>query len=212
RGQRRVIGRRRQRMADVRRLFVLHGLLEAASRDALRRKGLDPWALRTAGLQRVLSRLELAVALGHIARHRGFRSNAKRDARANAADDSSKMLKAIAGTQERLAGYRTVGVMFAKDAAFAERKRNRGGDYSRSTLRSDLEAEARTLFAEQRRMGNVFATSEFEAEYARIAFSQRPLQDSEHMVQFCPFEQGQKRTARRSYAFEMFRLLSRLAN
>ena len=31
------------------------------------------------------------------------------------------------------------------------------------------------------------------------------------MVQFCPFERSEKRTARRSYAFEMFRLLSRLA-
>jgi hypothetical protein len=38
---------------------------------------------------------ELAVMLGHIARHRGFRSNSKRDTAANAADETSKMQKAM---------------------------------------------------------------------------------------------------------------------
>ena len=47
--------------------------------------------------------------------------------------------------------------------------------------------------------------------YADKAFSQLPLQDSEHLLAACPFEPDQKRTARRCYAFEMFRLLSRLA-
>ena len=37
------------------------------------------------------------------------------------------------------------------------------------------------------------------------------MQDSEHLLAACPFEPDQKRTARRCYAFEKFRLLSRLA-
>ena len=209
RGQRRVIRRRRQRMNQVRRLLHKAGLLLSAESNVLLQKGLNPWRLRAEALERPLTGTELAVALGHIARHRGFKSNAKRDAVANAADETSKMKKAIAQTQERLQGYLTVGQMFATDPAFKDRKRNRG-DFTRSILRDDQATEIRRIFAEQRRRGNTIATDSLEQEFTQIAFYQRPLQDSEHMVQYCPFEPKEKRTARRSYAFEMFRLLSRL--
>jgi CRISPR-associated endonuclease Csn1 len=231
RGQRRVIRRRRQRMNQIRRLFHEAGLLHSADSEALGQKairqhepellpnadcdkigqnGLNPWRLRAEAFDRTLSGSELAVALGHIAKHRGFKSNAKRDAGANAADETSKMKKAIEATRDRLGG-KTVGQMFATDPAFKDRKRNRG-DFTRSILRTDQESEVHQIFAEQRRRGNAAASEALEEEFCRTAFFQRPLQDSEHMVQFCPFEPTEKRTARRSYAFEMFRLLSRLAN
>jgi CRISPR-associated endonuclease Csn1 len=210
RGQRRVIRRRRQRMNQIRRLFHEAGLLPNAASDALGQKGLNPWRLRAEALERPLTGTELAVVLGHIARHRGFKSNAKRDAAANAADETSKMKKAIAATQERLQGYRTVGQMFDADPAFRDRKRNRG-DFTRSILRADQESEVRKIFAEQRRRGSRLASEALEEDFSRTAFFQRPLQDSEHMVGSCPFEPKENRTARRSYAFEMFRLLSRLA-
>jgi len=212
RGQRRVIRRRRQRMAALRALFAEHGLLPAAQRDALKQPGLDPWLLRVEGLDRPLTGLELAVALGHVAGHRGFRSNSKRERGANAANDTSKMLTAIDATRARLGQWRTVAELFAREPAFTDRKRNRNGDYSRSVLRNDLEHEVRALFAAQRRLGNTAASPAFEAAFADGAFSQRPLQDSEKMVAGCPFEPCHMRTAKRSYAFEMFRLLSRLAN
>jgi CRISPR-associated endonuclease Csn1 len=82
RGQRRVIRRRRQRMNEIRSLFHDSGLLPSAKSDALALTGMNPWKLRAAALERVLSGPELAVALGHIARHRGFKSNAKRDSAA----------------------------------------------------------------------------------------------------------------------------------
>jgi CRISPR-associated endonuclease Csn1 len=213
RGQRRVIRRRRLRMNELRRLFHGLGLLPDANRDALAPKAgelrTDPWHLRAQGLDRALTGPEFAIALGHIARHRGFRSNAKREAGANAADETSKMKKGIAAIQDRMAGHRSVGEMFAKD--FPDRKHNRGLNFDRSILRSDQEQEVRDLFAAQRRLGNAAATEQLETEVARIAFFQRPLQDSEHMVGPCQFEAGEKCTARRSYAFEIFRLLSRLA-
>ena len=102
RGQRRVIGRRRQRMNAIRTLFVQHSVLAHSNKDALKVPRLNPWELRVAALDRLLTPTELAVALGHIARHRGFKSNKKSDGSANAADDSSKMLKAIETTKERL--------------------------------------------------------------------------------------------------------------
>lgn len=212
RGMRRVIRRRRQRMAKVRRLFADYGLLPSEDRDALRLPGLDPWCLRAQGLERRLDPAELAAALGHIARHRGFRSNSKRERGANAPSDTRGMLSEIDATREKLSRYETVGQMFARDPDYAERKHNREGDYSRSVLRADLEHEVRRLFAAQQRLGNPLATEALQAVFADAAFTQRPLRDSEHLLRSCPFEPTAKRTARRSYAFELFRLLSRLAN
>lgn len=194
RGQRRVIHRRAQRMAKIRDLFHKQGMLPHANKDALAGHGNNPWNLRSAGLDRLLSPQEWALALGHIAVHRGFRSNSKREKGVNAADESSKMLAAIAKTQERIAHYRTVGEMVAKDPHFADRKRNRG-DFTRSLLRDDQEAEVRTLFDMQRRLGNPHTGQDVMQAYCTLAFSQCPLASSEEKVGDCPFEAGEKRTA-----------------
>lgn len=210
RGLRKVIKRRRQRMNELRHLFKEAGLIESDQKDALRVDMLDPWALRVAALERKLTGPEFAVALGHIAKHRGFKSNSKRDRGANAPKDSSEMLAAIEKTRERLGRYRTVGEMFAKDPEYAKRKRNRNDDYSRSVLRDDQEREVRLLFDKQRKAGNAFATETLERRFIDIAFFQRPLADSESKVGECPFERGEKRAAKHSHSFELFRLLSRL--
>lgn len=209
RGLRRILDRRRQRMNDIRRLFKSVGLLDGDGKSALKIEGLDPWRLRTEGLDRKLTGQELAVALGHIAKHRGFKSNSKRKSNEPASDDS-KMLKEIEKSRTRLQAFRTVGEMFAKDETYATRKRNRDGDYSRSVLRDDLEREVKLLFSQQRRMGNTLASDALEQEFIRIAFFQRPLADSEDKVGTCPFEPTEKRAARRAPSFELFRFLSRL--
>ena len=65
-------------------------------------------------------------------------------------------------------------------------------------------------FAAQRRLGNRLATENLQERFAEAAFSQRPLRDSEDKLGACPFEPGERRTARRGYSFERFRLLCRL--
>jgi len=203
RGQRRVIRRRRQRMNAVRRLLHAAGLLDGADSDALRHQGIDPWQARAAARQRLLSPRELAIALGHIARHRGFKSNAKD--RGND-PEGSKMKKAMAETQERMAG-RSFGEFIA---ASPGRKRNREGDYAHTPHRDDLAHEVRMIFAAQRRLGSTAASEQLEQDFAATAFFQRPLQDSEALLTACAFEPGEKRTAKRAYSFELFRYLSRL--
>ena len=206
---RRVIKRRRQRMNEVRTLFRVHGLLSNDGKRALA-VGLNPWLLRAEALSRPLNGQELAVALGHIAKHRGFKSNSKRDQGKNASDESSKMLGAIEKTREHLRDWRTVGEMFAKDEAYAARKRNRDGNFDRSVLRDDLEREVRLIFDRQRNMGNAIANADLECKIIFKAFYQRPLQDSDDQVGFCPFEPDERRAAKHSAAFELFRLASRL--
>lgn len=222
RGQRRVVHRRRLRMNRVRELLTRNGILPVANRDALAEAarrlsgantegGASPWRLRAAAHDRALSHDEFALVLGHIARHRGFRSNSKREAGANAPDETSKMKKAMEQTREGLAKYRAFGEMIASDPKFAERQRNRDKDYSHTPKRSDLEAETRAIFAAQRRFGQQTAGDLLERDFAELAFSQRPMQDSETMLGACPFEPAEKRTSKQAPSFELFRFLSRLA-
>lgn len=209
RGMRRVIRRRSQRMNAVRRLLFNHRLLDDHSPNALA-LGLDPWTLRADALDRPLQDTEIAAVFGHIARHRGFRSNSKNDRGNDAGSETSQMLSAIAATRERLAQWRTVGELFARDAQFAKRKRNRGGGFSRSVLRDDLRSEVLSICRAQRKFGNEKLSKDFEEAFLEAAFSQRPLRDSDDLVGMCPFVPGARRAARRSYSFEMFRLSSRL--
>jgi len=208
---RRVIRRRAQRMGEIRRLFAQHGLLAGNEPDALKRAGLDPWELRARGLDKPLSPAEFAVALGHIAKRRGFKS-AKKGKEANTAGDDQKMLKALEATRERLGRYRTVGEMFGRDADFRDRKRNRDGLFDRTQSRGDLVHEVAKLFEAQRRLGNDTASAALEAEFTAIAFRQLEMQDSEKLVGMCQFEPREKRAARFAPSFEKFRLLGKLVN
>jgi CRISPR-associated endonuclease Csn1 len=218
RSQRRVLRRRRQRMNEVRRVFARHELLPRDDRDALKQPGLDPWKLRTEALERALRPVEFAVALGHIARHRGFKSNAKDVKSAQAASSNSAMSKAFAATQDKLARFRTPAHMLCADESFlvsgtsVRRLRNRDGDHSRTQLREDLLSEATALFRAQARLRAEHATTQFEEEFTKAAFFQRPLQDSEHMVGRCLFELDQKRSPKHGYSYERFRCLCRLRN
>ena len=208
---RRVIRRRAQRMADVRRLFHEHGLLAGRDPDALKRAGLDPWELRARGLDKVLSPAEFAVALGHIAKRRGFKS-AKKGKETNTAGDDQKMLIALEVTREKLGRYRTMGEMFARDPEYADRKRNRDGLFDRTLSRDDLLHEAGELFKAQRRQGNDTATAELENAFTAIAFRQLQMQDSEKLVGVCQFEPKEKRAAKFAPSFEKFRLLQKLVH
>ena len=210
-------------MNVVRKLLHKSGMLPDSSahalHQALRRISpknsspqITPWTLRAAAHSRLLTDAELSVVLGHIARHRGFRSNSKSEAGANSVDETSKMKKAMEATREGLAKYHSFGDMLANDAKFADRKRNRDKDYSHTVKRSDLEDEVRIIFAAQRRLGNIVASDYLAKAFSDAALFQSPLQDSEERVGKCPFEPDHMRTARRAPSFELFRFLSRLVN
>src|SRR5262249_18018126 len=171
RGQRRVIRRRRQRMNAIRDLLHRNGILPDAKGDALalalrrvsrpsHKLQVTPWTLRAVAHDRLLTDDEFAVVLGHIARHRGFPSNSKREATSNAAEETSKMKKAMEETREGLAKYRSFGEMLASDPKFSDRKRNRDKAYSHTAKRSDLEDEVRKIFQAQRCFGKAHATEE----------------------------------------------------
>ena len=211
RGMRRVTYRRKGRMKLVRRLIRESGLLEDPSPEFFAglekdKQAPDPWVARAQGVTRSLEPEDAAAALIHLAKHRGFKSNAKRD---TSDKEGGKVLQAASEWEKKL-DERTYGQTLVDD--HQDRKRNKSGDYYFMPRREWLEIEARKVISRQRELGATWATKEFEDDYVDAAFGQRPLQSSEDLVGDCPFEQGEKRAARFSYSFELFRLLEKLVH
>jgi len=158
---RRRLRRRAHRLTRARRLFKREGLIE--SHDPTSFAGTaSPWDLRAEGLDRALTSTEWAAVLYHILKHRGFQSNRKSEARQD--EKAGKMLSGVTANQKRLLakGWRTVGEMAAKDPEFADAKRNKGGGYSHTFARADLEKEIQKLFEAQRSFGNPHTSVDFE--------------------------------------------------
>jgi len=108
--------------------------------------------------------------------------------------------------------FQTFGEMLDKHPDFAERKRNRPGDYGRTSKRDWLRNEIKILFRRQRELDSKIAMPELEKQFVDEAFYQRPLQDAEHLVRYCSFEVGEKRTSKHAPSFERFRLLQKLVH
>ncbi len=211
---RRVIRRRAQRMAKVRSILVRAGVLSSTDPAAFHnRPGAappDPWRARAESLDRLLTESEFAAAILHIAKHRGFKSNSKSGQGDNAPDDDKKMLGAVQENRGLLARYVTVGQMVARDPKFAGRKRNKGGEYTHTFARDDLSSELAEIFKAQRRYGNKYATEALQQEVEEAVSFQRPLKDSEEMVGYCPFIDGERRSPKNAPSFEKFRFLAKL--
>lgn len=223
RGQRRVIGRRRTRKQAVRRLLAKHGLKDIEAINASRHGAApDVWELRREALARKLTNAEFARVLFHISRHRGFQSNRKGGDTNDT--DGKKALSAADELEARWieSGEKTIGAYLATQS----KRRNSDGCYENFIKRTHLRHEVRQIFDAQRKLGNENATPALECDYAGsgkpeerntlegdgVAFFQRPLQSSEHLVGECTLVEGEKRAPKFSYTAELFILWNRLNN
>lgn len=216
---RRRIRRRAFRLLRLRRLFKREGLLETNTVDSFANiaseNGLTPWDLRAKGLDEKLSNKEWAAALYHIVKHRGFQSNRKSEAKAD--EKAGQMLSGVSQNQQLMKekGWRTVGEMAAKDDAFAEAKRNKGGSYLHTFARADLVNELELLFACQRDNGNVFATDAIKDQVKELLLARKPTLSGENLLKMvgkCTFETAEFRAPKASYSAERFVWLGKLNN
>ncbi|MDP9196636.1 MAG: type II CRISPR RNA-guided endonuclease Cas9 [Pseudomonadota bacterium] len=223
RGMRKVIRRRAQRKKAVLRLLETHGLKDTGQIRSPERThpGRSVWDLRKEALERKLEDAEFARILFHIARRRGFQSNRKDAGKDN--EEGKKALKGARDLQEAMAvaGVPTIGAYLAT----LSKKRNGDGSYERFVTRDLLRQEVAKIFEAQRRSGNIKATQKLLLAYAGdgdlkkrytvagdgIAFCQKPLQSSEHLVGTCILT-GEKRAPKFSCTAELFVLWSRLNN
>ncbi|MEG0090945.1 MAG: type II CRISPR RNA-guided endonuclease Cas9, partial [Oscillospiraceae bacterium] len=221
-------GIRRRSRRQIHRKDRIKGLLQGAdiiSRQELseiyEKGGLsDIYEIRCGALDRVLTREEFARLLVHYAQRRGFKSNRKNEAKDT---DGGKLLKATLENQQYMAknAYRTVGEMLFKDDRFKDVKRNKGGDYSNTFLRSQIVDEVKSVFKAQRKLGSQIAMEDFEEKYLNILESQRSFETGPasgpysgdqiaKMVGKCTFERTEDRGVKASYTFEYFNLLQKI--
>ena len=163
---------------------------------------------------------ELIRLLIHYSQRRGFKSNRKADASSESKSEEGALLGAVSENKALMKnkGYRTIGEMLYRDEKFLKNKRNKGGEYSNTFLRSDFEEEIRLVFEKQRSLSNPYVSEEFEEKYLGILLSQRSFDEGpglgknsiysgnqiEKMLRPCTFEPDETRAPKASFSFEYF--------
>ena len=217
RSARRRLRRRQHRLERVKDLFVDSNLITEARRKNVFNSDKNlpsPWQLRSEGLIRKLSYEEMARALFHIARRRGFKSNRKSEL------NDKEVGKLLAGVEEnsqllKAGGYTTLGEMFFKDSKFSTKKRNHIAFYGHTVARDLLISEIDILFERQRAFENDAASKALQDGFLKIFSSQRSYDDGDQINRMrgtCTFEPGQQRAAKLSYSAERFVLASKCNN
>lgn len=218
RGARRRLRRHRHRIERIRGLIVSSNILSTDRLNNLY-DGIvsDIYEIRARALDELVTPEEFARILIHLAQRRGYRSNKKSD---NTADSSTgKILTAVSENKQLCEekGYRTIGEMLYRDEKFSEYKRNKSDDYSNTVDRASVEAEARMIFASQRKLGSEYALEATENMYLDILLGQRSFADGpacgpysgnqvQRMRGKCTFETNEFRAAKASYSFQLFNL------
>ncbi len=197
---RRRIRRRAHRLVRLARLMKRYGLIDAATPESF------------ALLDRLLEPKEWASVLYHLVKHRGFQSNRKSEAKAD--EKAGQMLSGVSRNQALLkaTGYRTMGELAAKHETFTDAKRNKGGAYTHTFARADLEAELTLLFERQNTFGCRTASADFYQAVHDLLMARRPIQSVLGMVGYCTFEKNEKRAPKASYRAERFVWLGKLNN
>ena len=237
RSARRRLRRHRHRLERIRYLLVQQGVLTQEEMTHLYDKSdmVSPYQLRTEGLDRLLNAREFSKVLIHLAQRRGYQSNSTAEEAKNEKENGI-IKSAILENQQRMerGGYRTIGEMMYRDAAFWETingiryhcTRNKAGDYRFTVDRDSILSEVSILFEAQRRLGAPWASVEMEDAYTAILASQRsfdegPGNDSHgnespfrkamsHNVGNCTLIPTEPRAARADYTAEYFKLLQDL--
>ncbi len=212
---RRRIRRRAHRLVRLARLMKRHGLIEAATPESFALSDASPWGLRAAGLDRLLEPKEWASVLYHLVKHRGFQSNRKSEAKAD--EKAGQMLSGVSRNQALLkeTGYRTMGELAANHETFTDAKRNKGGAYTHTFARADLEAELALLFERQNAFGCRIANADFYAAVHDLLLARQPTLSGANLLKMigkCTFEKSEFRAPKASYRAERFVWLGKLNN
>ena len=173
RGQRRRRDRYLHRREDLMDALVLCGLMppDEVSRKSL--EGTDPYRLRARALDHRLTPYELGRAIFHLNQRRGFKSNRKSDAKADAKESKVKLERiSTLGKLMKDTDARTLGEYLARRHAAGQPVRARaetGFDTDRSMYDAEFDA---VRSAQQPR--HALTTGQWE-QLKDIIFFQRPL-------------------------------------
>lgn len=237
RGARRRLRRRRARLDRVKALFITHNLLTEAAIEKALATPHPSYQYRAKGLDHLLTNEELFIAVYHLAKRRGYKSNRKKLVATAEGDAQQKkerqdVLAGISENEQKLkdSGFRTVGELFYNELKAHEDDvsfggvRNKPGSYLHSVSREMLVAELSLLLKAQAKYGNRAITDAFvEALLGEDedgdpigAFNhQRPFasgNDLKDLIGPCTFEESEQRAAKATFSFQYFDFLQRLNN
>lgn len=223
RSMRRRLHRRRQRLNYLKHYFVTRKWLTEQEIFEILRTPNDPYEVRSRALDDAITYRELFIALYHIAKRRGYKSNRRNEVETSggASSETGKVKIALEANRTLLEKYRTIGEALHKDSQFSVHKRNRGGTYANSFQRADFSNEVRAILEAQQRKGlditqkDIQLLSDEVRDDSRLIFAQRPFMTDELMMQMigaCTFEKNEKRAPRSTHAFEAFRMINELNN
>ena len=220
RSARRRLRRRRARLNYLKNFFTENKILSSAQIESLLNPAvgpkIDPYAARAKGIEEKLSNEELFVAIYHIAKRRGYKSNRKKVEENDKKSDSNKVLSAIKSNQPLLDAYGSVGSALHTDEKFARHKRNKFDDYSHSFIRENFEAEAlKILETQDWPKEKIDALFHDPVKRWGGIFDQRPFMTDELIQKMrgnCVYEKNEKRAWKASITFELFRLAEDLSH
>lgn len=224
RSTRRRLKRRRERLDYLKRFFIEHQLLsEKQIIDLLTydktHSHKDPYAIRRNAIKQKVPNDELFVALYHIAKRRGYKSNRK--AIEEKDKENGKVLRAIKTNKPLLAQHDgSVATTLLEEAKFDKHKRNKAGEYNNSFIRADFESEVLAILRTQNWNQDwidelLYANPNKDETRGKSGlFYQRPFMDEtliNNMRGRCQFEDA-PRAQKASYSFDLFRLAQDLAH
>ena len=220
RGMRKRLHRRRIRLDFLKQFFIQQKILSSQQIESLlapHKNQIDPYTVREKALSEKLTPEELFVALYHISKRRGYKSNSRAESSGDA-DENKKTLSAITANQVFLKEYQTVGEALNHAEKFKSHKRNKPNDYSNSFARADFEDEIKKILNKQSEFYPVLNEEKIQellySENFGVLFQRRFMTPEliEKMRGKCQFEKEKPCAQRASYSFELFRLASDLVH
>lgn len=220
RGMRKRLHRRRIRLNFLKQFFIQQKILSNQQIESLlapHKNQIDPYAVREKALSEKITPEELFIALYHIAKRRGYKSNSRAESSGDA-DENKKTLSAITANQVFLKEYQTVGEALNHAEKFKSHKRNKPNDYSNSFARADFEDEIKKILNKQsefypvlneEKIQELLYSENFGVLFQRCFMTPELI---EKMRGKCQFEKDKPRAQRASYSFELFRLASDLVH
>lgn len=224
RSTRRRLKRRRDRLDYLKRFFVEHQLLSEEQISSIfsydgSHTHKNPYFLRAKSIKEKVANDELFVALYHIAKRRGYKSNRRTVEEKD--KESGKVLNAIKTNRPLLVQYSSsIAVTLLQDDKFAEHKRNKDGKYENSFIRADFETEILAILHTQGWSNDwinelLYSNpSRMETKGGSGLFYQRPFMNEiliRKMRGKCQYEDA-PRAPKASYSFDIFRAAQDLAH
>ncbi len=235
---RRIIRRKEFRLNRVKLLLSKYNYIEKSQKKVLseifddlkikynnmlnnyyKNKNVNPFILRTEGLNRKLTNEELSIILVHYAKNRGYKSNREEDNE----EENGKIKEAISNNKKLMKehNYLTISQMFTNDPSFKDKIHNTTNDYKMSVSRELVLDDIKMVLDAQLNFGLI--NNDFINEYLNIWSSQRhyskgPGGDSKYggdlikkMTGVCKFD-ANPRAPKQAPSSEIYVALTKLVN